>query len=232
MRSCGGAVLSSYVNVLQQARSKRIKSSKQRAVSSENSHSSSSPSGWCVSTVLLSNSACISIRRWARAPSGSVHTISFSMAKTPAQAVLETPPASRSDRNRHHLTTYPTPITALSGLLDLSMRNRWRLHQPPGLIVASISSQTYPTPITALSGCPMFAPAYVGRKRLFSIAFSRGHKAADRPPGISIVRTELFIPVWLDLSMRNRWRLDPPPQSGSNGSWTRANLQACPPAHA
>jgi len=28
----------------------------------------------------------------------------------------------------------------------------------------------------------MFAPAYVGRKRLFSIAFSRGYKAVDGLP--------------------------------------------------
>jgi hypothetical protein len=44
--------------------------------------------------------------------------------------------------------------------------------------------------------------------------------------------TELFRPVWTDLSMRNRWRLDPLPRSGSTDSWTRANLQAGPPGHA
>jgi hypothetical protein len=42
------------VNVLQQARSERSKSSKERAVSAENAHSISIPSGWCVNAARLS----------------------------------------------------------------------------------------------------------------------------------------------------------------------------------
>src|ERR1700722_8669343 len=49
------------------------------------------------------------------------------------------------------------------------------LNRSPRSGVTSITLQTYATPITAPFGCPMFAPAYVGRIRLFSIAFTRGH---------------------------------------------------------